>query len=427
MDIDNTLVPYSTKIPDEKVLSWLTELDKSGIKIVILSNAKEERARKFADAITGIKGIFTIGKAGKPLKRGFLQAEKALGINRANMCMIGDQLFTDILGGNLCGVYSIWVTPIEKVEPKFVMMKRIFEKPTISRYKKKYNGGQIGFLGVLGCPVGHSVSPELHNTICEITGYNFYYDKFEVKPEELKERFDEFKQSGFNGLNITVPHKEKVMELLDEIDEDACKVGAVNTVLFKGDKACGYNTDVFGFAESLRRANFELKGKKVLIIGAGGAAKGVAHACMKNNEPARVDFCNRTASKALEISKQYQGSEVLKEENVNFSNKINEYDLIVNTTPVGMKPLEDEMPLSREFKFNKNQLFYDLIYLPEQTPLVKKAIAEGAKVINGMEMLFWQGIKAFDIWAEAAGCKALSDRQIRLIRNRLKERGSIKW
>jgi len=443
LDIDNTLVPYSVKTPDMKVLNWMLSLKREGIKLAILSNAEKERAENFskgiAEEIANELNLITIGKAGKPLGKGFKRAAKELATPKEKMCIIGDQIFTDILGGNLNKVFSIQVTPIDRNESLFIRSKRVFEKPINSSYKRRYKnkGGYIvGLLGVIGSPINHSVSPELHNAICEVTGYNFYYDKFEIKPEQLEESMNSFCKSGFKGLNVTVPHKEKVMQYLDIIDDEAKKVGAVNTVVFDGEKILGYNTDIDGFVNALYAGagqEFTLKGRQVLILGAGGSARAVAAGCLKNGV-SRVDFLNRTHVKAKDLAemffKEYRADTgVLTTEDEAFADKFREYDLIVNTTSAGMKPQENVMPIPQnmDFEFTGEQVYFDLIYNPSKTLMMKKAEADGAVAINGKDMLFYQGIKSFNIWAEANGCKSLTKEEEEIVRGNFSKRREVTY
>lgn len=433
LDIDNTLVPYSVKVPDEKVLNWLKQLKAAGLRIAILSNAKRERAEIFSKGIPQKLaeeiGLITIGKAGKPLGRGFRKAEKLLGIPRKEMCIIGDQIFTDILGGNANGVFTILVTPIDLRESRLIRSKRLLERPVLACNARKWKnkgGTVLGRLGVLGWPIGHSISPQLHNTICEVTGYNFYYDKFAVSPEQLESRFSEFQKEGFRGLNLTIPYKEKILSCLDEVDALATEIGAVNTVVFEQGRAFGYNTDIEGFIQSVEEeTSFLIQHSKVLILGAGGAARGVAVGC-KVKGAAQIDFCNRTAERAQELARQFDGG-VLYAQDAQFSQQFRSYDLIVNTTSAGMPPQEDQLPISGNVSFRKGQVCFDAIYTPARTLLLRKAQKEGATVVNGAGMLFWQGIKAFDKWAVSAGCPPLTMEQIKEVRTRLEEGGVMQW
>ena len=425
LDIDNTLVPYAVKVPDEKVLHWLNALQEAGMKAAILSNAKAERIVTFTEKT----GLPIIEKAGKPLKRGFRQAEKILGLSQEKLCIIGDQIFTDIWGGNRSNVYSIWVTPINKDESAFIRLKRWLEKPIIKGYQKTMSdkgGDVVGLLGVIGYPVEHSVSPQLHQALCDVSGMNYFYDKFLVDPSDLKEAFDGFAKKGFKGINATVPHKQNIIPLLDEVDPDALKIGAVNTVVWKDGKSYGYNTDMDGFVMSVKEeANFDFKNKKVLILGAGGAARGVAMGCVKAGV-AKVDFCNRTKEKAQALAELFDGG-VLEQEDPVFAEKIQSYDLIVNTTSAGMKPQEDKMPLTADYTFRKGQVCFDAIYVPRRTLWLQKAEAEGATVVNGMGMLFYQGVEAFQKWKMADNAKSLTQEQVAKAKALLQERGVMTW
>lgn len=432
LDIDNTLVPYSVKIPDKKVIDWLRALKGAGITTAVLSNATEERASVFTENIPEDifkkDEIITIGKAGKPLGKGFKRAARLLGADFKNMCIIGDQFFTDILGGNINGVFTIWVTPIDKNESLFIKSKRVLERPIISSYRrslKKMGGDTVGLLGVIGYPIEHSVSPQLHNVFCQVTGFNFFYEKFCVAPESLEQSFEAFKAKGFKGLNVTVPHKENIMKFLDSADHWSKKIGAVNTIVFKNGKTYGYNTDMYGFVNAVKHeTGFDFKDKKILILGAGGAARGVAAGCIESG--ATVDVCNRTISKARELAEIF-GGQVIDWEDGDFSEKFKEYDLIANTTSAGMRPQEDILPITVPFEFRKGQVCFDAIYDPERTLLLKKAEKEGALAINGMGMLFFQGLEAFKIWTKEAGCPEITEEQVDSAVKLLKERGIKLW
>ncbi len=425
LDIDNTLVPYAVKVPSEKVLTWLTTLQEAGIKAAILSNAKAERIATFTEQT----GLPIIEKAGKPLKRGFRQAEKLLGMPKEKLCIIGDQFFTDIWGGNRSKVYSIWVTPINNEESAFIRLKRWLERPIVKGYRKvmaEKGGDTVGLLGVIGYPIGHSISPQLHQALCDVSGMNYFYDKFLVEPSNLKEAFADFAKKGFRGINVTVPHKPDIIPLLDEVDANALKIGAVNTVVWKDGKSYGYNTDMDGFVMSVKEeANFDFDGKRVLILGAGGAARGVAMGCVTEGA-AQVDFCNRTVEKAQALADAFDGG-VLSQTDEAFAEKFQTYDLIVNTTSAGMKPQEDKMPLTAEYTFRKGQVCFDAIYVPRRTLWLQKAEKEGATVINGMGMLFYQGVEAFQKWKMADNTKPLTAEQIAQAKALLQERGVMTW
>lgn len=430
LDIDNTLVPYSVKVPDEKVLRWLGDLKEAGIKAAVLSNATAERISVFTEKTD----LPVIEKAGKPLKRGFRQAEQLLGLPKEKLCIIGDQFFTDILGGNRSKVYSIWVTPINNEESAFIRFKRCLERPIVKGYRKAMadkGGDTVGLLGVIGYPIGHSISPQLHQALCDVSGMNYFYDKFLVEPSDLKEAFEEFAEKGFRGINVTVPHKPDIISLLDEVDPNALKIGAVNTVVWKDGKSYGYNTDMDGFVMSVQEeAGFDFKDKKILILGAGGAARGVAMGCVVQGA-AQVDFCNRTVEKAKALAEAFDCDstkcDILQQTDPDFAEKFQTYDLVVNTTSAGMKPQEDKMPLTVDYTFRKGQVCFDAIYVPRRTLWLQKAEAEGATVVNGLGMLFYQGVEAFQKWKIADNTKPLTQEEIARAKALLQERGVMVW
>ncbi|RUM32925.1 MAG: shikimate dehydrogenase [Aquifex sp.] len=241
--------------------------------------------------------------------------------------------------------------------------------------------------GVIGYPVKHSLSPIFQNAFLKWAGINGVYLAFEIDPQNLKEAIEGFKAIGIKGINVTVPHKEVIIPYLEEIDSTAKEIGAVNTVKFRDGKAEGFNTDWIGFIKALKMLLPELKGKKVLLLGAGGASKAVAYGLMK--EKSEVYIWNRTREKAERLAKKF-GLKV-----VNSPEEVVEcVDVIVNTTTVGLK--EDDPELFNYNLIKPDHIVVDIIY--KDTKLIQKAKEVGAKFQDGLPMLIWQGIEAFKIW-----------------------------
>lgn len=255
-------------------------------------------------------------------------------------------------------------------------------------------------LGLIGHPVEHSLSPVMHNRALMDKNLNYVYLAFDVKPENLKYVIDGAKALGMVGFNVTIPHKIDIMNYLDDIDEGARLIGAVNTVKIEEDgRAIGYNTDGLGARMSLEEEiGEEVKDKKILIIGSGGAARAVAFELAKNN---KITISNRTVEKAERLAKEIAEKLNKSENEVEFSDlniNVGEFDIVIHTTPVGMYPNVDVEPVINCKDLNENMVVMDLIYNPIETVLLKEAKKFGAKTINGLGMLIYQGAIAFEIW-----------------------------
>ncbi|WP_461832561.1 shikimate dehydrogenase [Aquifex sp.] len=241
--------------------------------------------------------------------------------------------------------------------------------------------------GVIGYPIKHSLSPLFQNALLRWAGVNGVYLAFEVKPEELKQAIEGFKALNVKGINVTVPHKEGVMNFLEEIDPIAEEIGAVNTVKFENGKAKGFNTDWIGFIKALKMLVPEIRGKKVLVLGAGGASRAVIYGLIK--EGASVLLWNRTRKKAEILADRFKLEVVNSPEDA-----VKDSEIIVNTTSVGLK--DEDPPLFDYSLITSSHIVVDIIY--RETKLIKRAKEVGAKYQNGLPMLLWQGIEAFCIW-----------------------------
>ena len=241
----------------------------------------------------------------------------------------------------------------------------------------------------------------MHNAAFAALNLNWRYLAFEVHPENLRAAIEGARVLGFAGLNLTVPHKLLALEMVDELDESARIWGAVNVIKFQTDtdgknRAVGYNTDADGLVNSLREdLKFTLRGKKVLLLGAGGAGRTAALKLASENV-AELFLINRTQSKveeiALEIRKQFPAV------NVFTGYPKDEADLIINATSLGLKP-DDASPLDEKlFSLKPAHAVYDVIYRPAETAFLKAAKKAGCRTANGLGMLLHQGAKAFEIW-----------------------------
>jgi len=264
------------------------------------------------------------------------------------------------------------------------------------------------FIGVIGYPLKHSISPDFQQAALDYYNLDVRYQAWEVKIEDFPSVINRLRQPQNLGANVTVPYKETVMRLLDEIDDFARLVGAVNTVVNKDGRLKGFNTDSSGFLRALREdAGFEPSKKKVLILGAGGAARAVGFSLVQEKVRALV-FTDLFLEKAKNLTGalvKFAADSQTKidieavQSSANLAKVAAQCQLIVNCTTVGMKHSSEESlsPLASD-SIPKDALVYDLVYNPSQTPLLKMAKAAGAKTIGGLPMLVYQGAFSFKLW-----------------------------
>ncbi len=259
--------------------------------------------------------------------------------------------------------------------------------------------------GLIGYPLGHSLSPVMHNAAFEALEVDATYNLFPLKEEELSSFLGELKSpdSPIFGLNVTVPYKEKVIPYLDTLNPYAKKVKAVNTIVVgKNRKLTGYNTDGPGFLTHLTELEFNPQSKRISILGAGGAARAILSVfCMADQGPEWIKIYDIDYNKAKALVNDL--SQSLNCEKVEICQSIDDLnielsDLLINATPIGLK--ETDVPIIEEDLLHSDMLVYDLIYNPAQTKLLKMAEEKGAKTSNGLGMLFYQGVLAFQHWAE---------------------------
>lgn len=251
---------------------------------------------------------------------------------------------------------------------------------------------------VIGDPIGHSLSPIMHGKWLKENHLDHHYHAFKVTAPDLKEAVDGFKALGVKGFNVTIPHKLAIMPFLDEIDEEARTLGAVNTVINENGKLIGTNTDGLGFIQSVKEHGFNLfPEKKVLIIGAGGAARAVGLALSKHQKVS-VDFTNRSKGKADALAKEVSGYQESRSLSIaDAARRLSDYGMIIQATPVGMSGVSDELPISIE-ALKAGTECVDLIYKPLETRFLAEAKAKGGHTMNGLSMLIHQGAIAFQFW-----------------------------
>ena len=269
---------------------------------------------------------------------------------------------------------------------------------------KKEINGKTKIIGIIGENIENSLSPFIHNQIIFKYSLNFCYLPFQIAENNLGKAIQGIRALNIRGVNITFPYKEKVIEFLDELEESAKRIGAVNTIVNNNGLLTGYNTDVIGFKKSLQEdRKFVIKQKKAVILGAGGAARAVVYALLDEGVD-EICIFNRTLEKAEKITEEFSPyflkssikTFTLEEESL--KDKIKIAHLLVNATSLGMPPQIDNTPLPDEKLFHHDLLVYDLIYHSAKTLFLKQAERAGAKIINGLPMLVYQGIESFYLW-----------------------------
>ncbi|MEM8484755.1 MAG: shikimate dehydrogenase [Bacteroidota bacterium] len=261
---------------------------------------------------------------------------------------------------------------------------------------------------LLGYSLGHSLSPEIHNTAFQLQQINMAYLCMEVHPDQLKQALDGFRAARFVGSNVTIPHKQAIHKLVDTLSEQARAVGAVNTIVSQFDEngeiesLHGDNTDVRGFLEPLAPYAGKLEGGEMVVFGAGGAARAVAYGILQAYQPAQLTIVARNTGKAEQLAKDlaaYDNQRALQV--VSFSeatNAVRNGRLLVNATPVGMHHDADQTPWPEAKDFSRHQVVYDLVYNPEKTRLLNDAAQQGAQTLGGLEMLIQQAAASYQQW-----------------------------
>lgn len=256
--------------------------------------------------------------------------------------------------------------------------------------------------GLLGHPVAHSKSPQMHNAAFAELGLDYRYLAFDVEPERIGEAVAGIRALGVRGVNVTIPHKVAVIPHLDELSEEARLIGAVNTIVQEDGRLIGYNTDGIGYISALREeTGFDVSGKRILLLGAGGAARAVA-AQMALAGSGQLVIAARAIDRAVALAEHLALHADTRGITMDVAEReLASFDLIVNTTPVGMHPHVDEVPISTE-RLESGQLVSDLIYNPRITRWLQEAQARGCKIHGGLGMFIHQGAHAFQLWTGSA-------------------------
>jgi len=262
--------------------------------------------------------------------------------------------------------------------------------------------GKTKICGLIGDPVEHSMSPVMHNKAYKKLGLDYIYLPFRVAPEQLEAAVDGLRALNVCGFNVTIPHKVAVIPMLDGLDPIAEKIGAVNTVVNMDGELRGYNTDAAGFLRALLDSGTEPDGKNIVVLGAGGAARAVTYILAERdvnltilNRREELDWAEAIAELINEdFGRPVRVLELLDE---CLAEALQEADILVNATSVGMSPHSEKSPVPAKL-LKKDLVVFDVVYNPIDTRLLTEAKAAGARTISGIEMLIWQGALAFEKW-----------------------------
>ena len=242
---------------------------------------------------------------------------------------------------------------------------------------------------VIGNPIEHSLSPKLHNYWIKKNNIDAVYEKKQLKENDINNIISEVRNGKIDGINVTVPFKKSVIPFIDKLSSEANETQSVNTICKENNKIIGYNTDISGFELAIRGTNYDVKGKKVFILGAGGVVPSIILA-LKKMEASQIILSNRTKKKAEKLKKTFINLEIID------WGETPEFNMIINATSLGLNK-DDEIKLNYT-DIEPNKLFYDIIYNPSKTKFLSKAKQYGNKTENGKMMFIYQAHQAFTIW-----------------------------
>ena len=258
---------------------------------------------------------------------------------------------------------------------------------------------------VIGNPINHSLSPKLHNYWLKENNIDAIYDKKKIEEKNLQTIISEVKEKKINGINVTVPFKKAVIPYLDKLSPEAEQTQSVNTIILSNDNLVGHNTDIFGFDKAIKNLNFNMKDKRIFILGAGGVVPSIIFALNKMNV-SQIIISNRTKKKAEELKLLFNNLEIL-----DWGNII-DFDVIINATSLGLNKESINLDFS---KYGNNKLFYDVIYNPVETNFLKEGKKLGNKTENGKLMFVYQAFEAFKLWHKIE--PSTNDKTLEILRN----------
>jgi len=262
--------------------------------------------------------------------------------------------------------------------------------------------GKTNLCGLIGDPIEHTMSPAMQNAAFRDKGIDYLYVPFRVKPENLGKAVEGMRALNIKGLNVTIPHKVAVIPFLDELDDLAEKIGAVNTIVNEDGMLKGYNTDATGFLRALLESGIELEDKNIVILGAGGASRAISLTLAEGganlvilNRLLELDWAEELAGRLSQIcTSEVKALEMNRQ---NLLRTLDKATLLVNATSVGMSPNIEQTPVDSDL-LRQDLTVFDIVYNPVKTRLLREAEAAGAKTVSGVEMLVWQGALAFELW-----------------------------
>lgn len=280
--------------------------------------------------------------------------------------------------------------------------------------------GSTNIVGLIGHPVEHSFSPPMHNAAFDALNMDYAYVAFDVNPNDLKSAIEGAESLNIKGFNVTIPHKVDVMQYLDELDEVARLIGAVNTIDFKNLK--GYNTDGIGAVKAIEEVT-SIKNKNVVVAGAGGASRAISFYIAKYGAES-LTILNRNEVKVESLASDVSDSGLIGEVASDSINAIGNYmesaDVLIDATPLGMHPNINDEPIVKADMMDEDLVVFDAVYNPNETVLIKEAIKANAKPVYGIKMLLYQGAESFKIWT---GKTAPVDVMEKALRNTL----NLEW
>lgn len=280
--------------------------------------------------------------------------------------------------------------------------------------------GSTNIVGLIGHPVEHSFSPPMHNAAFDALNMDYAYVAFDVNPNDLKSAIEGAESLNIKGFNVTIPHKVDVMQYLDELDEVARLIGAVNTIDFKNLK--GYNTDGIGAVKAIEEVT-SIKNKNVVVAGAGGASRAISFYIAKYGAES-LTILNRNEAKAESLASDVSDSGLIGEVASDSINAIGNYmesaDVLIDATPLGMHPNINDEPIVKADMMDEDLVVFDAVYNPNETVLIKEVIKANAKPVYGIKMLLYQGAESFKIWT---GKTAPVDVMEKALRNTL----NLEW
>ncbi len=284
--------------------------------------------------------------------------------------------------------------------------------------------GKTKLLGVIGAPIGHSLSPSIQNAALRAAGLDYVYTALPVRAGALTSAVHGLRDAGYVGFNVTIPFKTEIIPLLDALSEDARRIQAVNTVVIEDGRMVGHNTDVAGFLAGFAERGIALTGKKAVLIGAGGAARAALWGLLRSGVSSIV-IGVRSVEKGAALAADFAADGDVRA--VSFDDTAwiaacSDADIVVQTTPLGMTPHTAEMPPVDAAMIKPSAVVYDLIYTPAETRFLREARAQGCETINGETMLVAQGAEAFHLWTGKRPDVELMKRVLReeLARNTLR-------